>query len=94
MREIYKDFSRKNFEILGISTEVDKSIWEIDISRFENPWPQLYGGNGFDQETFRAYKGGGIPFYILIGPDGNIVRYNDIRATFNLREVLNDLINE
>lgn len=94
MREIYNDFSRKNFEILGISTEVDKSIWEIDISRFENPWPQLYGGNGFDQETFRAYKGGGIPFYILIGPDGNIVRYNDIRATFNLREVLNDLINE
>jgi len=94
MREIYNDFSRENFEILGISTEIDRAVWETDIAKFQNPWPQLYGGNGFDQETFKAYKGGGIPFYILVGPDGNIVRYNDIRATFNLREVLNDLINE
>jgi hypothetical protein len=79
---------------VAISTEIDKSVWEDDIDRFKNPWPQLYGGNGFDQETFKAYKGGGIPFYILIDREGNIIRYNDIRATFNLREVLNNLINE
>ncbi len=94
MREIYNDFSREDFEIIGISTEIDKEVWEYDIERFKNPWVQLYGGNGFDQKTFKAYKGGGIPFYILIDPDGNIIRYNDIRATFNLREVLNELINE
>lgn len=94
MRKIYTDFSRDDFEIVAISTEIDKTVWEADISRFQNPWPQLYGGKGFDQETFRAYKGGGIPFYILIDPEGNIVRYNDIRATFNLRDVLNELIND
>lgn len=94
MRDIYNDFSREDFEIIGISTEIDKVVWRNDIAKFENPWPQLYGGNGFDQETFKAYKGGGIPFYILIDPDGNIARYNDIRATFNLREVLNELIDE
>ena len=94
MRDIYNDFSREDFEIIGISTEIDKDVWRADIEKFENPWPQLYGGNGFDQETFKAYKGGGIPFYILIDPDGNIARYNDIRATFNLREVLNELIDE
>lgn len=94
MRKIYADFSREDFEIIAISTEIDKTVWETDINRFKNPWPQLYGGNGFDQETFRAYKGGGIPFYILIDPEGNIARYNDIRATFNLRDVLDELINE
>lgn len=94
MRDIYNDFSREDFEIIGISTEIDKDVWRTDIGKFKNPWPQLYGGNGFDQETFKAYKGGGIPFYILIDPDGNIARYNDIRATFNLREVLNELIDE
>jgi thiol-disulfide isomerase/thioredoxin len=94
MRDIYNDFSREDFEIIGISTEIDKDVWRTDIEKFENPWPQLYGGNGFDQETFKAYKGGGIPFYILVDPDGNIARYNDIRATFNLREVLNNLIDE
>ncbi len=94
MRDIYDDFSREDFEIIGISTEIDKDVWRSDLERFKNPWPQLYGGNGFDQETFKAYKGGGIPFYILVDPDGNIARYNDIRATFNLREVLNNLIDE
>jgi thiol-disulfide isomerase/thioredoxin len=94
MRDIYADFSRDDFEIIGISTEVEKAVWLDDINRFKNPWPQLYGGNGFDQETFKAYKGGGIPFYILIDRNGNIKRYNDIRATFNLREVLNTLIDE
>lgn len=94
MRDIYSDFSREDFEIIGISTEIDKEVWRADIEKYENPWPQLYGGNGFDQETFKAYKGGGIPFYILIDPEGNIARYNDIRATFNLREVLNNLIDE
>lgn len=94
MRDIYNDFSREDFEIIGISTEINEDVWRSDIERFKNPWPQLYGGNGFDQETFKAYKGGGIPFYILVDPDGNIARYNDIRATFNLREVLNNLIDE
>ena len=92
MRRIYAKYPRDTFEILGISTEVDKAVWRYDIQRFRNPWVQLYGGNGFEQETFKAYKGGGIPFYILVGPDGNIARYNDIRATFNLEAVLDELI--
>ncbi len=92
MTEIYSKYSRNDFEILGISTEIDKDVWRSDIEKFQNPWPQLYGGKGFDQETFRAYKGGGIPFYILVDPDGKIARYNDIRATFNLEEVLDELI--
>lgn len=92
MRRIYTKYPRDTFEILGISTEVDEDVWRYDIQRFRNPWVQLYGGNGFEQETFKAYKGGGIPFYILVDPDGNIARYNDIRATFNLEAVLDELI--
>ena len=92
MRNIYKNYSRDELEILGISTEIDSLVWISDIERFENPWPQLYGGKGFDQETFKAYKGGGIPFYILIDPDGNISRYNDIRPSFNFTQVLDSLL--
>lgn len=92
MRRIYAKYPRSEFEILGISTEVDSLVWVQDIRRFENPWPQLYGGNGFNQETFSAYKGGGIPFYILINPEGKIERYNDIRASFNLEPVLDSLL--
>ena len=92
MREIYSDYSRDELEILGISTEVDSLVWVQDITRFKNPWPQLYGGDGMDQETFKAYKGGGIPFYILVDPEGKISRYNDIRPSFNFTEVLDSLL--
>lgn len=94
MRDIYNKYSRDELEILAISTEVDRRVWIQDINKFKNPWPQLYGGNGVEQETFKAYKGGGIPFYILLDPDGNIARYNDIRPSFNFTEVLDNLILE
>ena len=92
MREIYSNYSRETLEIVGISTEIDSLVWRKDLRRFENLWIQLYGGKGFDQETFKAYKGGGIPFYILIDPNGNIARYNDMRPSFNFSAVLDSLL--
>jgi len=92
MKKLYQEYSRDDFEIVGISIEEDSLKWRQAIQRFNNPWIQLYGGNGFDQETFKAYKGGGIPFYILVDREGKILRYNDARPSFNLPEILDSLI--
>ncbi len=92
MKEIYSNYSREELEIIGISSEVDSLVWVQDIKRLELPWPQLYGGNGFNEETFKAYKGGGIPFYVLVDPEGKIARYNDIRPSFNFTSVLDSLL--
>lgn len=92
MRDIYNRYSRDELEIIGISNEVDSLVWVQDIQRLKLPWPQLYGGKGFNEETFQAYKGGGIPFYILVDPEGNIARYNDIRPSFNFPTVLDSLL--
>ncbi|MDR9417782.1 redoxin domain-containing protein [Gracilimonas sp.] len=94
MKEIYQNYSRDELEIVGISNEVDSLVWVQDIQRLDLPWPQLYSGDGFQEETFRAYKGGGIPFYILVDPDGKIARYNDIRASFNFTTVFDSLLQE
>lgn len=94
MKDLYETYSRDQFEILGISIEKDSLRWRRSIQRFENPWPQLYAGNGFEQRMFKTYGGGGIPFYILVDPEGNILRYNDVRPSFNLPSVLDSLINE
>ncbi|MDR8392106.1 TlpA family protein disulfide reductase [Aliifodinibius sp. S!AR15-10] len=94
MRDLYKKYSRDNFEIVAISIEEDSLVWRRAIQRFENPWVQLYGGNGFEQHTFKEYRGGGIPFYILVNPKGNIERYNDVRPSFNLDQVLDSLITQ
>lgn len=94
MKEIYSKYSRDQLEIVGISNEVDSLVWVQDLKRLNLPWPQLYSGDGFDEKTFKAYKGGGIPFYILVDPDGNIVRYNDIRPTFNFIPVMDSLLSK
>jgi thiol-disulfide isomerase/thioredoxin len=94
MKELYQEYSRDEFEIVAISIEEDSLRWRQALQRFDNPWPQLYGGNSFQQETFKAYRGGGIPFYILVGPKGKIIRYNDARPSFNLPEILDSLITQ
>lgn len=94
MKKIYREYPRDEFEIVGISIEKDSLRWRQALRKFQNPWPQLYGGNEFQQETFRTYQGGGIPFYILVGPKGNIIRYNDVRPSFNLTNVLDSLLSK
>jgi thiol-disulfide isomerase/thioredoxin len=94
MRDIYERYSRDDLEIVAISNEVDSLVWVQDIQRFDNPWVQLYSGDGFNEKTFTAYKGGGIPFYILVDPEGKIARYNDIRASFNFTTVFDSLLTE
>ncbi len=92
MNRIYSKFSRDDFEILGISLDLDRDYWLSRIPVHENAWPQLWAGKQFEQETFLAYRGGGIPFYILLDREGKIVRYNDVRATFNLESVVDSLL--
>ncbi len=92
MQRIYAKYSRDDFEILGISLDLDRDYWLSRIPAHQNSWPQLWAGKQFEQETFLAYRGGGIPFYILLDREGNIVRYNDVRATFNLESVVDSLL--
>ena len=94
MKELYNRYPRDKFEIVAISIEEDSLRWQQSINRFKNPWPQLYGGKGFQQKTFAQYRGGGIPFYVLVAPDGTIERYNDVRPSFNLPTVLDSLITQ
>lgn len=94
MRDIYSDYRSAGFEIVAINIDSDQSIWRDALQRYPNPWIQVYGGNHFDNELFRSYRGGGIPFYVLIDEDGIILRMNDVRPSFNLREILQERLNE
>lgn len=94
LRRIHQKYSRDQFEIVAISIEEDSSTWRSALQQFDMPWIQLYGGDGVQQQTFNDYQAGGIPFYILIGPDGTILRYNDVRPSFNLDSVLTRYIDQ
>ncbi len=92
MTRIYREFSRNDVEFVSISIEEDSAASLEYLRSHPHPWPQLIAGGGFTHPLFMAYKGGGIPFYILLDRNGNILRYNDIRASSNLKQVLDDIL--
>jgi thiol-disulfide isomerase/thioredoxin len=73
MLEQYKKYHDKGFEIVGISLDDDREALTKFIADKEIPWPILHekaeGGNPL--ATFYGITG--IPQFILIGRDGNVV---------------------
>lgn len=92
IEEIYNTFDRSDVEIVSLSLEESRELWYQALDRFPKPWVQLYDDAAFEQQTFQAYRAGGIPFYVLIGRDGTIIRNNDFRPSGNLSEILDDLL--
>lgn len=77
LKELYKKYSAKGFEIVGFSLDKDKKEWKKNIQK-ENldNWPQVFIGiNNVRKEGSLTSNLGiqPIPAYILIGPDGEII---------------------
>lgn len=69
----YNKFKGKNFEILGVSLDQDKKAW-IDAIKADNlNWPQMSDLKQWNSISVETYKFDGIPFNVLIDPDGKII---------------------
>ena len=88
----HAEFGASDLEIVSISVEENEQLWRNALQRFPQPWTQLYDGTGFDQETFRAYRAGSIPYYVLIGRDGKILRNNDFSPGEEFAEYFSELL--
>ncbi|GGW62669.1 thiol-disulfide isomerase/thioredoxin [Winogradskyella epiphytica] len=83
LKEIEKKYKGKNIEIVSISVDEgrgyrgDKAAayegWKKMIADKDLGGIQLMADNGFNSEFIRNYKINGIPRFILVDPDGNIV---------------------
>jgi len=76
LKEAYKKYGDANLTILGIAAsdapaDSRKAIRELSI-----PWPQMLGTK---MVAMDAYGIAGIPYIILFGPDGTILR-RDLRG--------------
>lgn len=69
MREIYKKYSNKNFEILGISTDDKIDPWLKILPTLNNPWPQVWDNKNIMSE----FAVTALPTSFLIAPDGTIL---------------------
>ncbi|MDB5174683.1 MAG: thioredoxin [Phycisphaerales bacterium] len=73
MVEINKKFGDKGLQILGISLDSDKAKM-LQVSKASGfTWPQYFDGQGWQNKLWKQWGTDGIPFTVLVGPDGKVL---------------------
>ena len=72
----FNEYKDKNFTIVGISLDKDKSKWMKAIADDNLAWTHLSDLKYWDSEIPALYGVRGIPAYVLLDPDGVIVAKN------------------
>ena len=75
LKKVEKAYEGKNIEFLSISVDAlkDKEAWKKMIAEKEMGGVQLFATNSWESDFVTNYKINGIPRFILIGPNGNII---------------------
>ena len=66
-------FKNKNFAILGVSLDKEKDAWQQAIQQDNLSWTQVSDLKFWNTKAVEVFKFNGIPFNILIDPQGKII---------------------
>lgn len=69
----YNQYKDKNFTILGVSLDDDKQAWIDAIKKDGLAWHHMSDLKQWESAAVNAYQFDGIPFNVLIDPQGTIV---------------------
>lgn len=69
----YNKFKNKNFSILGVSLDENKADWQAAIKHDKLAWTQMSDLKQWESVAVATYKITGIPFNVLIDPQGKII---------------------
>jgi peroxiredoxin len=87
----YNRFREKNFTILGVSLDAKKEAWEKAIADDNLNWTHISDLKRWESAAVPLYRIGGIPFNVLVDPDGKVVAEN-LRG-YALEQKLEQLLN-
>lgn len=73
LKEVYKNYHDQGFEIIGISEDESKAVWENAIAKFELDWVNLWDDVGNEADSYLIYNISGIPDNFLINSEGTII---------------------
>ncbi len=73
--EVYNQFSKKNFTIVGISVDKNEKRWKKAIESDKLPWVNLSNLKGWDKVSDN-YGVKAVPQNFLLNPDGKIIDKN------------------
>jgi peroxiredoxin len=72
----YNQFKNKNFTILGVSLDKEKENWLQAIKADQLTWTHVSDLAFWDSRAVEIYKFEGIPFNVLVDPQGMIIAQN------------------
>ena len=76
----YQGYHSKGFDVVGISLDEGKSKIEKFIVKNHIPWANLFSADeaatGWEHPLANKYGVMGIPFTVLVGKDGNVIKTN------------------
>lgn len=72
----YAKYKEKNFEIFGVSFDQSKDKWLKAVKDDRYTWPQVSEIKGWENAVAKEYGIEGIPFNILVDPNGIIIARN------------------
>ncbi|MFC2107670.1 TlpA family protein disulfide reductase [Bacteroidota bacterium] len=87
-KELVKEYEGKNIVFMGVSVDSNVEAWEKMVKEKEMNWVQLVSEDAWNTKITKDYMIKGIPRFILIDADGNIVSANAPRPSGKIREML------
>ena len=69
----YNKYKNKNFTILGVSLDEDKTKWTDAIKKDNLTWAHVSDLKGWNSASVPLYGFDGIPYNVLIDPQGKII---------------------
>ena len=79
VKRCYEKYKNKDFEILGVSLDKDRSAWLEAISTEGLTWPQVSDLKYWQSEACQIYAIQSIPYTVLIDKEGKIIA-TDLRG--------------
>jgi len=96
LEEEYKDNQNMVFIGVSVDKEADKQKWEDFLEAEKLPGIQIFAGDASNDGIMRPYKISGIPRFILVGKDGNLIYADAPRPSSEeeIRAVLNNALSK
>lgn len=73
LKHVYEEYKDKNFDIINISFDDTTEEWHKTMKEEGMTWTQLIDPQHFEGEAAKAYRIMGIPYSLMLDPNGIII---------------------
>jgi thiol-disulfide isomerase/thioredoxin len=95
LKEFYKQYKDKGFDIIGISLDSDKKALSDYLAKEKLPWGIAFSGKGWFDDTAKLYNVNLIPSYWLIDRKGVLRHFGTpLRDKEKMKTAIEELIAE